>query len=306
MYAILSRGRYQPPNPEIPGRPAGCPLGRAAHALDPLVDTGVPIAMRLRPDPNLPVDGSLPGGNDHPTRSRGGLQYRAGPGAARGLLLPAPGLVPQPGPGSKQAHPRLVRSGLPAPPRHPARERQVLPDRERHPGRQVRTQDARGQEAPSTIRVKHQAGVHLRPLLPGGRRADPSLVQRVRLASGLPHPRRRGVFQPRPANAAGKDGPADRLTGPKGAVLLRGRRLLCHRQHRLRVAGPGKPLGHAGQEQQRSFLPGNTPAAEPEAAQGQACKVREKDQGRSAVERERPAPGGPRPRGHPASMARRG
>ena len=236
----------------------------------------------------------------------GAPQHRAGPGARAGLLRQAPGLARQPGPGSKQAHPRLVRSGLPAPPRHPARERPVRPRRERHPGRQVRTQDARGQEAPSTIRVKHQAGVHLRPLLPGGRRADPSLVQRVRLASGLPHPRRRGVFQPRPANAAGQDGPADRLTGPKGAVLLRGRRLLCHRQHRSRVAGPGKPLGHAGQEQQRSFLPGNTPAAEPEAAQGQACKVREKDQGRSAVERERPAPGGPRPRGHPASMARRG
>jgi hypothetical protein len=55
-----------------------------AHALEPLVDTGVRIAVRLRPDPDLPVDGSLPGGNDHPPGSRGGLQYRAGPGAAGG------------------------------------------------------------------------------------------------------------------------------------------------------------------------------------------------------------------------------
>ena len=59
---------------------------------------------------------------------------------------------------------------------------------------------------------------------------------------------RRGVFQPRPANPAGQDDPARRLAGPEGTVLLRGRRLLCHWQHRSRVAGPGKPLGHAGQE----------------------------------------------------------
>ena len=44
------------------------------------------------------------------------------------------------------------------------------------------------QKAPSRIRVQQQAGVHLRPLLPGGRRAHPSLVQRICLASGLSHP----------------------------------------------------------------------------------------------------------------------
>jgi len=64
-----------------------------------------------------------------------------------------------------------------------SRERQARPRRRRHQGRQGRTQDARSQETPSTIRVKHQAGVHLRPLLPGRRRTHPSLVQRIRLAS---------------------------------------------------------------------------------------------------------------------------
>ena len=171
------------------------PTGKeAAHALEPLVDNGVRIAMRLRPDPDLPVDGSLPGGNDHPQGSRGGLQYGASPGATAGLLLPAPGLVPQPGPEFGQAHPRLVRFGLPTPPQYPARERQVRPRRGRHQGRQVRTQDARGQETPSGVRVQHQAGVHLRPLLPGDRRADPSLVQRLRLAFGLSHPREAWCF----------------------------------------------------------------------------------------------------------------
>jgi hypothetical protein len=56
--------------------------------------------------------------------------------------------------------------------------------------------------------------------------ADPSLVQRFRLAFGLSHPRGHGLFQPRPQNPAGQDDPADRLTGNPGAVLLRGRRLL--------------------------------------------------------------------------------
>ena len=183
-----------------------------------------------------------------------------------GLLRPPPGLLPQPGPGSRQAHPRLVRSALPARPRHPARQRQARPRRRRHQGRQGRTQDARSQKAPSRIRVQQQGGVHLRPLLPGGRCAHPSLVQRICLAFGLSHPRRHGVFQPRPTNPAGQDDPAARLAGTEATVLLRGRRLLCQRQSSSRAAGPGKPPGHARQKQQRSFLPGDTPAAAPAAA----------------------------------------
>ena len=45
-----------------------------------------------------------------------------------------------------------------------------------------------GQETPSAIRLKQQAGIHLRPLLPGHRRAHASLGQRIRLAFGLSHP----------------------------------------------------------------------------------------------------------------------
>jgi hypothetical protein len=66
-----------------------------------------------------------------------------------------------------------------------------------------RRRPARSPKAPSAIRVQHQAGVHLRPLLPGGRCAHPSLVQRVRPAFGLSHPRRYGVFQPRGRLAQG-------------------------------------------------------------------------------------------------------
>src|ERR1019366_4078973 len=99
-------------------------------------------------------------------------------------LRPPPGLLPQLGPGSRQAHPRLVRIGLPARPRDPARQRQTRSRRRWHQGRQGRTQDARRQKAPSTIRVKQQGGVHLRPLLPSGRCAHPSLVQRIGLAFG--------------------------------------------------------------------------------------------------------------------------
>ena len=240
--------------------------------------------------------GALPGGIRHSQGSGGRHQHRACPGPGAGLLRPAPGLLPQPRPESKPAHPRLVRPGLSRPPRHPTRERQARPRRRRHPGRQGRTQDARSQKAPSTIRVQHQAGVHLRPLLPGGHRAHPSLIQRIRLALGLPHPRRFSLFQPRPQNPAGQDDPADRLAGNPGAVLLRGRRLLRHRQHRARVAGPRQPLGHAGQKQQRSFLPGSTPASKPAAAQGQACQVREEDPGRCAAQTDRPVPEGAQPR----------
>ena len=45
-----------------------------------------------------------------------------------------------------------------------------------------------------------------------------------------------------------------------------------------------------------AFFPATPPAAEPAAAQGQACKVREEDQGRSAAERDRSSPGGAQPR----------
>jgi len=160
---------------ELPGQ-------EAAHALEPLVESGVRSAVRLRPDPHLPVDGALSCGNGYPQGTAGGHQHRSCSGIGARLLRPAPGLLPQPGPEFEQAHLRLVRPGLPRPPRHPTCERQARPRRRRHQGRQGRTQDARSQETPSTIRVKHQAGVHLRPLLPGGRRTHPSLVQRFRLA----------------------------------------------------------------------------------------------------------------------------
>jgi len=38
------------------------PGQEAAHALESLVESGVRVAVRLRPDPNLPVDGALSGG----------------------------------------------------------------------------------------------------------------------------------------------------------------------------------------------------------------------------------------------------
>ena len=42
------------------------PGQEAAHALELLVESSVRFAVRLRPQPNLPVDGVLPGGNDYP------------------------------------------------------------------------------------------------------------------------------------------------------------------------------------------------------------------------------------------------
>src|SRR5450756_3021132 len=57
------------------------PTGKeAAHALVPLVESGVRIAPRLRPDPDLPVDVPLPGGILHSQRSAGRHQHRARPG----------------------------------------------------------------------------------------------------------------------------------------------------------------------------------------------------------------------------------
>src|ERR1035438_7389621 len=106
------------------------PTGKeAAYALDPLVASGVRIAVRLRPLPDLPMDGALPRGNDHSQGSAGGHQHRARPGPGAGLLRPALGLLPQPGHGFDQAHPRLVRSGFPIQPRHSSRERLARPRR---------------------------------------------------------------------------------------------------------------------------------------------------------------------------------
>ena len=47
------------------------PGQEAAHALELLVESGVRFAVRLRPDPNLLVDGALPGGIRHSQRSAG-------------------------------------------------------------------------------------------------------------------------------------------------------------------------------------------------------------------------------------------
>jgi hypothetical protein len=64
----------------------------------------------------------------------------------------------------------------------------------RSQGCQRWSEGARSQEASLTIRVKLRAGVHLRPLRPGSRRAYPGLGQRICLAPGLPHLRRHRVF----------------------------------------------------------------------------------------------------------------
>src|SRR6266705_1390202 len=101
------------------------PGWEAAHALESLVVSGVRFAVRLRPDPNLPVDGALSGGNNHPEGSAGRYQHRARPGPGAGLLRPAPGLLPQSSLGFDQAHPRLVCPGLPRSPRYPTRQRQA-------------------------------------------------------------------------------------------------------------------------------------------------------------------------------------
>src|SRR5260370_42505927 len=103
------------------------PGQEAAHALESLVEAGVRFAVRLRPDPNFPVDGALPGGNDYPQGTAGGHQHRARPGIGARLLRPAPALLPQPGSGSAQAHPRLVSPGRPRPPSHTTRQPQTRP-----------------------------------------------------------------------------------------------------------------------------------------------------------------------------------
>src|ERR1039458_5602978 len=80
-------------------RSSSRPARRPLDALEPLVESGVRIAVRLRADPDLPVDVPLPGGNDHAQGSPGGHQHRALPGPGAGLLRPPPGLLPQLGPG---------------------------------------------------------------------------------------------------------------------------------------------------------------------------------------------------------------
>src|ERR1035438_7186603 len=83
------------------------PARRPLHALEPVVESGVRIAVRLRSLPDLPVDVPLSGGNDRPQGSAGRHQHRARPGPGAGLLRPPPGLLPQSGPGSRTAHLRL-------------------------------------------------------------------------------------------------------------------------------------------------------------------------------------------------------
>src|SRR5213078_4672895 len=102
-------GQLSTPKTRSSSRPARRPL----HALEPLVESGVRITLRLRPHSDLPVDVPLPGGNDRPQGSPGGHQHRARPGPGAGLLRPPPGFLPQLRPGSRQAHLRLVRTGLP-------------------------------------------------------------------------------------------------------------------------------------------------------------------------------------------------
>src|SRR5664279_3997534 len=45
------------------------PGQEAAHALESLVESGVRVAARLRPDPNFPVDGALSCGYGYPARN---------------------------------------------------------------------------------------------------------------------------------------------------------------------------------------------------------------------------------------------
>src|SRR5436309_16011024 len=95
-------------------RSSSRPARRPLHALEPVVESGVRITVRLRSHSDLPVDVPLLGGNDRPQGSAGGHQHRALPGSGAALLRPPPGFIPQLRPGSRRAHLRLVRIGLPA------------------------------------------------------------------------------------------------------------------------------------------------------------------------------------------------
>src|ERR1035437_6966903 len=72
------------------------PTGKEADdALESLLDSGVPIEVRMRQKQNLLVDGPLSGGNDHSQRAAGRNQHGARFGSGAGLLRPAAGLLPQ-------------------------------------------------------------------------------------------------------------------------------------------------------------------------------------------------------------------
>ncbi len=62
---MLQAGSCQPP------RKKKCAGKEAAHALETLVETRVRVAVRVCPNPNVPVDGRLPGGNDDTQGSDG-------------------------------------------------------------------------------------------------------------------------------------------------------------------------------------------------------------------------------------------
>src|SRR6516225_11487449 len=94
--------------PELPQHPS-LPAEEAVHALERWVAAGMRFAVRLRPDPNLSVDGALSYGNNYQEGTAGRHQYRAPPAFGTRLLRPAPGLVPHPRPGSEPTHPCLVR-----------------------------------------------------------------------------------------------------------------------------------------------------------------------------------------------------
>jgi len=75
----------------------------ALHALEPLVESDVRIAVRLRPHQDLPVEVPLFGGNDCPQGSAWGTSIVARPRPGAGLFRPPLGFLPQLGLGSKQA-----------------------------------------------------------------------------------------------------------------------------------------------------------------------------------------------------------
>src|SRR5213593_5237795 len=74
------------PNTRSSSRPAR----RPPHALEPLVESGVRIAARLRSLPHLSVDVPLLGGYDCSQGSPGGHQHRALPVPEASLLRPPP------------------------------------------------------------------------------------------------------------------------------------------------------------------------------------------------------------------------
>src|SRR5579872_973415 len=90
-------------NPNLLKRPSP-PAQEAVHALERLLAVGMRFAVRLRPHPNLSVDGALSCGNHDQEGTPGRYQYRACPGPGTRLLRPTPRLLPQLRPGSEQTH----------------------------------------------------------------------------------------------------------------------------------------------------------------------------------------------------------